>query len=87
MSLMTTGCRLMGSMINPGSVVNGLASTLWLDSETIKEIDIYAIMLHGQIMGSCIVSQSGNACRWSKGKTGLSRVRRAVAPAGCIVCY
>ena len=42
MSLMTTGCRLnwfYGRVINPGSVVNGLASTLWLDSEIIKEVD------------------------------------------------
>ena len=32
---MTTGCMLnwfYGRVINPGSVVNGLASTLWLDS-------------------------------------------------------
>ena len=42
MSLMTIGCRLnwfYGRVINPGSVVNGLASTLWLDSEIIKEVD------------------------------------------------
>ena len=42
MSLMTTGCRFnlfYGRVIIPGSVVNGLASTLWLDSEIIKEVD------------------------------------------------
>ena len=41
MSLMTTGSRFngfYGRVINPGSVVNGLA--LWLDSEIIKEVDI-----------------------------------------------
>ncbi len=40
---MSTGCRLnwfYGRVINPGSVVNGLASTLWLDSEIIKEVDM-----------------------------------------------
>ena len=34
---------------------------MWLDSERIKEIDI-CHMLHGQIMGSCIVSETVLEC-------------------------
>ena len=71
---MSTGCRLngfYGRVINPGSVVNGLASTLWLDSDRFKEIGI-CHMSHGQIMGSCIVSESvlGMPASGAKGRLG-----------------
>ena len=70
MSLMTLN-GLYGRVFNPGSVVNGLASTMLLDSERIKEIDI-CHMLHGQIMGSCVVSKSicGTPASGAEGRLG-----------------